>query len=278
MEAVKRVTPAMAAASVRSRRNCRIPILRLKTRWILDERRQQRVDLASSLVLEAGERLEARASEVVSGNEPQMAREIVMRALGRPDVLVRDLPFDAATVIAREARRLLDPSSPRHGRRASTENPRQIAAFAAVPFGSLRLRFEEVSVDSISEAAARFEGSDQEAHRSATLSGSNASSSRSKPQECEPKPSVVRSQSSSRKSTAADQYRLWGESMPPMRICGASNPGKPSSSRTNSAFHSIPRCPPRRTRSSISSGIAARMTPEPTCRNSSTTSTPSFGI
>ncbi|MGH2557830.1 MAG: Rqc2 family fibronectin-binding protein [Thermomicrobiales bacterium] len=152
MESVKRVTPSMSRVRPVMPR---LPYLPPPPPNKLDPRRITTRDVEP--LLEQANPTASVPKALVSwfrGVSPQMAREVAFRAAGQADATFGALPDDAAVVIARETRRLLEPllTSAWESRVYRDANGEGIA-FSAVPMEHLSAVYESKAVESISRAA-----------------------------------------------------------------------------------------------------------------------------
>ena len=212
MDAVKRVTPAM------SRVRPIAPKLAYTDPPAGDRGDPRRLSAAEAAILFASEPPHAKLSTVLPrrlrGVSPQMAREVVYRALGSADAAVADARSDGHAAIAREMRRLLEPMLTSAWAPAIYRDADGVpAAFAAVPHGYLAERFTEEPVASISRVAELAGGADDDfapgrhvQRRARLIQAIGDAIERAESR-------LARLQTEAAKGADAERYRRWGETI-----------------------------------------------------------------
>ncbi|MBA2520772.1 MAG: NFACT family protein [Chloroflexia bacterium] len=127
-----------------------------------DPRRVTTADIEQFLGAEPpGNELARSLVRWLRGISPQMAKEIAFRATGDAGATIAALPLEAPTLIARETRGLFEPLlTSAWAPRVYQDDDDVVVAFAANPLGSLAGSMKDVTVSSISAAAALAMGSD----------------------------------------------------------------------------------------------------------------------
>lgn len=157
MESVKRVSPTMS----------RVRPIAPKLRFIdppaaqkSDPRRLTATECASLLgKAPANENLARSLPRTLAGVSPQMAKEIAFLATGSVETRAADVTPQAAALIARETRRLLEPLLTGAWRPMVYRDAEGgVEAYAPIPLGHLAARLAEEQATSISAAAEAAEG------------------------------------------------------------------------------------------------------------------------
>ncbi|MGH2534254.1 MAG: Rqc2 family fibronectin-binding protein [Thermomicrobiales bacterium] len=210
MESVKRVTPSMSRVRPVMPR---LPYVPPPLPDKLDPRRITAREI-EPLLAQANTAASVQKALIgwFRGISPRMAGEIAFRAAGQADVTIGALPDDAATMIARETRRLLEPLltsgwAPRLYRDASGEG----VAFSSIPMEHLRGEYDEVEYDRISRAAedAGMAESPTTSMRHAPRRERLAAVVRTARERAASRLSSMRQQEA--KAAESEQWKTWGE-------------------------------------------------------------------
>jgi predicted ribosome quality control (RQC) complex YloA/Tae2 family protein len=217
MESVKRVTAAMSRARPIWPR---LPYTPPPPRAGLDPRRIATAEMAV-LLAEASDRNQPLWRALIAwlrGVSPQMAREIAFRATGDVAIALAAVPVEAAALLARETRHLVEPLltsawAPRVYRERAPDGGGRVVAFSAVPMRYLATEFDEKAAASMSQAAALAEdestaiGPERHAQRRSRLLAQIAAARERQQRRL----AAIEAQQA--RAAEAERWRRWGETI-----------------------------------------------------------------